>query len=138
MEVMYLTDPVKTMMFTGSDKNEVFAKRLVYEFQSGRKDGYFLSDGQEKAYQDWLKTLKEGNICYHATDRLHRKTIKYDTLDTLFLQVKSFDLSFDGCAGFLTFEDESMKNAYIDWLVKRNERFTTLYKTWRESKSKHE
>lgn len=134
MEVMYLTDPVKTRMFSGSDKNEVFAKRLVYEFQSGRKDGYFLSDGQEKAYQDWLKTLKEENICYHATDRLHRKTIKYDTLDTLFLQVKSFDLSFDGCAGFLTFEDESMKNAYIDWLQKRNERFTTLYKTWRDNR----
>ena len=134
MEVMYLTDPVKTRMFTGSDKNEVFAKRLVYEFQSGRKDGYFLSNGQEKAYQDWLKILKEENVCYHATDRLHRKTIKYDTLDTLFLQVKSFDLSFDGCAGFLTFEDESMKNAYIDWLVKRNERFTTLYKTWRDNR----
>lgn len=131
---MYLTDPVKTRMFTGSDKNEVFAKRLVYEFQSGRKDGYFLSDGQEKAYQDWLKTLKEENVCYHATDRLHRKTIKYDTLDTLFLQVKSFDLSFDGCAGFLTFADESMKNAYIDWLVKRNERFTTLYKTRRDNR----
>ena len=62
---MYLTDPVKTRMFTGSDKNEVFAKRLVYEFQSGRKDGYFLSDGQEKAYQDWLKTLKEENVCYN-------------------------------------------------------------------------
>lgn len=131
---MYLTDPVKTRMFSGSDKNEVFAKRLVYEFQSGRKDGYFLSDGQEKAYQDWLKTLKEENVCYHATDRVHRKTIKYDTLDTLFLQVKSFDLSFDGCAGFLTFEDESMKNAYIDWLQKRNERFTTLYKTWRDNR----
>lgn len=134
MEVMYLTDPVQTRMFSGSDKNEVFSKRLVYEFQSGRRDGYFLSDGQEKAYQDWLKTLKEENICYHATDRLHRKTIKYDTLDTLFLQVKSFDLSFDGCAGFLTFEDESMKNAYIDWLQKRNARFTTLYKTWRDNR----
>ena len=131
---MYLTDPVQTRMFSGSDKNEVFSKRLVYEFQSGRRDGYFLSDGQEKAYQDWLKTLKEENICYHATDRLHRKTIKYDTLDTLFLQVKSFDLSFDGCAGFLTFEDESMKNAYIDWLQKRNARFTTLYKTWRDNR----
>lgn len=131
---MYLTDPVKTRMFSGSDKNEIFAKRLVYEFQSGRKDGYFLSNGQEKAYQDWLKTLKEEKVCYHATDRLHRKTIKYDTIDTLFLQVKSFDLSFDGCAGFLTFEDESIKNAYIDWLVKRNERFTTLYKTWRDNR----
>lgn len=138
MEVMYLTDPVKTRMITGSDKNEVFAKRLVYEFQSGRNFGYFTSNVQEKSYQDWLKTLKEENICYHATDRLHRKTIKYDTLDTLFLQVKSFDLSFDGCAGFLTFEDESMKNAYIDWLVKRNERLATMSRAWRESKSKHE
>lgn len=138
MEVMYLTDPVQTRMFSGSDKNEVFAKRLVYEFQSGRKDGYFLSNGQEKAYQDWLKTLKEEKVCYHATDRLHRKTIKYDTLDTLFLQAVSFGNSFKGCTGRLAFEDEAMQSVYEGWLQKRNERFTTLYKTWRDNRKRYE
>lgn len=131
---MYLTDPVKTRMFTGSDKNEVFAKRLVYEFESGRNCAHFTSSTQEKAYQDWLKTLKEENICYHATDRLHRKTIKYDTIDTLFLQAVSFCNSFKGCTGRLAFEDEAMQSVYEGWLQKRNERFTVLHKVWRESK----
>lgn len=135
---MYLTDPVKTRMITGSDKNEVFAKRLVYEFQSGRNFGYFTSNVQEKSYQDWLKSLKEENICYHATDRLHRKTIKYDTLDTLFLQAVSFGNSFKGCAGRLAFEDEAMQSVYEQWLQKRNERLATMSRAWRESKSKHE
>ena len=135
---MYFTDPVKTRMITGSDKNEVFAKRLVYEFQSGRNFGYFTSNVQEKSYQDWLKTLNAENVCYHDDGMLYRKTLKFDTYDTLFLQVNSFESSFQGCSGTLTFDHEELQSVYEGWLQKRNERLATMSRAWRESKSKHE
>lgn len=123
----------RSMMFTGSDRNEIFAKRLLHEFQNVRSDGYFTSNVQEKSYQDWLKSLKEENVCYHAADRLYRKTIKYDTADTLFLQAHSLENSFQGCRGFLTFESQSLHNDYEIWLAKRSERLSALHKAWRET-----
>lgn len=134
MEVMYLMSSERSIMFTGSDRNEIFAKRLLHEFQNVRSDGHFTSSENEKAYQGWLKTLKEEKVCYHATDRLYRKTIKYDTTDTLFLQALSFENSFQGCDGFLTFESQYLQNDYIRWGEKRKERITGLYNSWRETK----
>lgn len=134
MEVMYLTDPVKTRMFSGEDKIEVFAKRLVYEFQSGRTDGYFISSRQEQEYKDWLSRLNEENVCYNTADRQYRKAIRYDSFDTLFLQVKSFEQSFQGCSGVITFEDESLQPVYDGWIKQRNERFAVLYRTWRDNR----
>lgn len=131
---MYLLSQERSMMFTGSDRNEIFAKRLLHEFQAGMSDGHFTSSENEKAYQGWLKTLKEEKVCYHATDRLYRKTLKYDTTDTLFLQALVFENSFQGCDGFLTFESEHLKNDYLRWSEKRSQRLTSLYNAWRESR----
>lgn len=131
---MYLLSQERSMMFTGSDRNEIFAKRLLHEFQAGRSDGHFTSSENEKAYQGWLKTLKEEKVCYHATDRLYRKTLKYDTSDTLFLQALVFENSFQGCDGFLTFESEYLQNDYLRWSEKRGQRLKSLYNAWRESR----
>lgn len=136
MEVMYLLDAERSMMLSGSDNNEIFAKRLLHEFQTGMSNGHFTSYENEKAYKCWLKTLKEENVLYHANGRLYRKSIKYDTHETLFLQVLSFDNSFQGCAGFVTFEDDSLKCAYDGWLEKRSKRLKSLYQAWRDTKRK--
>lgn len=129
MKLIYLLDGVDTGMFSGEEKDGIFLQRLIFEFQSGRSDGHFISKVHEKEYQEWYKNLPEENVCYCTFDRLYKKTIKYDKQKTLFLLAYSFENSFQGSSGYVKFSSKRMQRLYLAWVDERNRKMEVLYRS---------
>ena len=129
MKANYLLDGVDTGMFSVEEKEVIFSESLVFEFQSGRRDGYFISKVHEKEYQDWYKNLQEENVCYCTFDRLYKKTIKYDKQETLFLLAYSFENSFQGSSGYVKFGNKKLQRHYVAWVDERHRKMEALFRS---------